>query len=187
MTNLDGALPRQGGMFKKTVLKVGYGAHRGYWIGLGDTIKEQSNDSCKRCKGQGSTDGQECQMCDSTGRQQKQKVAVLYQLGPDLVQEEWVTYTLSGPGTLPNGKPKSPSTLWTRMRSFSNGITEPEKQKAWFDDLRANGDIRLPIEMIVIDNPNGEGCVIADVKRLPPKGERVAPPPPPLDDDEVPF
>lgn len=106
------------------------------------------------------------------------------QLAPDLTQEEWVTFALSGPGTLRDGKPKSPSTLWTRMRSFSGGITEPEKQKAWFDGIKSAGEVRIPIEMIVTDNQAGDGCVIADVRRLPSKAEREAAPP---DSDEIPF
>ena len=169
MADLAGAV-RSGGNFRKTELKVGYGSHRGYFVGLGDTFVEQSGFACKRCRGAGSINNAPCRACEGNGKRTTTRVPILYQLGPDLVQEELVTYTLSEPGKLEDGTPKSASTLWSRMKALS-GLSSPSEQGAWFAGLEK--PIKIPVEIMVVDNEAGTAHVIASVRRLHPRNENA--------------
>lgn len=170
MTDLDGAV-RQQTEYKRTELKLGYGAHKGYWIGLGDVVTE--NSQCKKCKGRGQINGEECRTCGGAGRKDEKKVAILYQMGPDLIQEEWVNYKLSGPGKLKNGDPKSPTTLYNRIRNFSGGLTVEAEMSAWYKSLEK--PIKMPIEMIITESDKGSGLVISSVRKVDPKSKQETP------------
>jgi len=166
MADLAGAIRTGGGGFKKTELKIGYGAHRGYFLGLGDTFVEHSTFACRTCKGQRQIQGDDCRACSGSGKKSTTKVPILYQLGPDLIQEEFVTYAVTEPGKLQDGTPKSPSTLWVRIKALS-GLTVPSEQSAWYANLPK--PIKIPIEVMVVDSEAGNGLVIAAVRLFTPK------------------
>jgi hypothetical protein len=159
-TDLSGAI-RTGGDFKKTVLKLGYGAHKAYFTGLGPTEIEQSNFPCKVCKGSGAKQDAQCFTCNGTGKKTTTKVPILYQIGPNSIQEEWVTFAVTEPGKMQDGTPKSASTLWVRLKALS-GLSAPADINAWYIALPT--PIKIPVEIMVVDADNGNGHVIASVK-----------------------
>lgn len=183
MTDLAGAVATAGGSFKKTELLVGYGSHKGYFEGLGDTVTEKTNFPCNRCKGEGIIKGEDCRGCEGSGKKTTTKVPLLYRLAKDLVQEEWVTYTLSEPGKLANGQPKSASTLWIRMRALS-GLSDPAAISQWYAELPQ--PVKVPIEVMVSEHASGEGFAIASVRKFEKGAPAPDPEPNPLD-DEPPF
>jgi hypothetical protein len=199
-TDLSGALS-QGGNYKKTELKIGYGAHKAYFIGLGETVTEQSTFPCRVCKGSGNVRGATCFACSGSGRKTTTKVPIQYRISPTDIQEEWVTFVVTEPGKLQDGTPKSGSTLWARLKALS-GISDPAQITAWYGALPK--PIKIPVEIMIVDNDAGTGCVIASVKRLggaAPSPTPTAPAPAPaahddeysfpetpaVDEDEVPF
>lgn len=180
MADLSGAV-RHSTSFRKTEVIMSYGAHKGYFIGLGDTFVEESGFACSVCKGRATINDEPCRACKGTGKKTQTKVAIRYQMGKDLIQEEIVNYVLSEPGKMKDGTPKSASTLWTRMRAFS-GLQDPEQMSEWYKSLPQ--PIRVPIEMMVTDNEKGDAFVIASVRRLEKKQPAPEPSEPPTDPDD---
>lgn len=175
--DLAGAVPQRI-EFKKTQLSLGVGNHYAYFIGLGDKVVETSTDPCRSCKGQRTINGSECLTCDGTGRKRTTKVPILWQVSPTKIDEEWVTHTLTEPGKLQNGNPKSASTLWTRIRVLSGGLTNPAEQASWYKQLTK--PIKIPVNLNIIENDAGDNVVIASVVlRKPSNGNAPQPPPPP--------
>ena len=160
VSKLAGALPRQsGGMtWKKTELHLGLGDHRGYFLGLSEPVTEETQYPCRACKGERVIREQQCRACKGTGRQIEEKVAIRYQMGPELIEEEWVNFLLSGPGKTKDGGPKKATTLWRRLNALSS-LTDNEALQQWYDDLEAAGSIRIPITMLIEVGDNGKAVI----------------------------
>lgn len=175
--DLAGAVKARG-EFKKTEVTIGYGAHYGYFTGLHDKFTEHSQFPCGACKGQATINGETCRKCEGTGKKSTEKVAIRYAIrnstGAFVVQDEWVNYSLSEPGTLKDGSPKSPSTLWIRMRAISEGKSTESEIMAWFAELPR--PIKVPVEVMVTDNAKGDAHIIASVRRFHPKPKSEQPP-----------
>jgi hypothetical protein len=159
-TDLAGAVPQRFD-YKKNVIRAGYGAHSGFFIGLGEKFEEQSSFQCRVCKGTASVKNEPCNACKGTGKKVSTKIPILYELDGQ-VNEEWVTYTLTAPGTLADGTPKSASTLWQRIRALSGGITDPAEQSRWYAALPKPP--RIAIDVMLVDNEKGDALAFASVR-----------------------
>lgn len=183
-TTLDGAV-RAKSAFKKTDLPLPVGEHKGYFIGLGPTFREQSTDRCRVCAG---VDVGACRACDGTGRKTTTKTSIRYQMGPNLVVEEFVTYAVTEPRVV-DGQPRSASTLWLRMRRLS-GLSDPTEIKEWYAGLAR--PIKIGIRMMVVGNDAGDRSVIAEIAPIvrqsaqPPATPEIVPASSLFDDGDLP-
>lgn len=166
---LTQALPREQrpDAQQQSTVKSPVGIYRGLFVGMTDPFEYVSawaNEKCRVCKGQGTGyNGEgECRVCHGTKKRTEQHVKLLYSLENRVVEEEEMTFKLSGPGMGRDGQPLSPSTLFIRLRTLSGMPSATEVQlDDWYSSLQK--PIKIPCQVIVDFNKTGTLTKITNV------------------------